>query len=196
MALLDRPYGPSSGNPSGLSVIAQDVQGEGPGPLPALQVISSTAETLIVNPANTALVLTVQIPPNTELEQTLFDLIASGYIKTTNTTNITLKLYSGAAIVSGNLLKSSGAIAQNTLTLAFYVKGNLIYDSVSGILAGTVKFYLAETLVAEATLANFVTGINNAANPGPVAEFCLSITSSAATALLPTTINVQKFSAG
>lgn len=195
MALLERPFGPAAPAANVATMPAQNTQAQNlPNPLPATQSITSTAETLIVSPANPSVALSIAIPPSTALEQMPFDLNISGYIKTTNSTNITLTLYAGTAIVSGNLLKASTATAQNSGTAPFWVKGKLIYDSVSGKLAGTVGFYINGTLVAEATLANTVTGISN--TNSPVVQFCLSITSSAASGGNPTTINVNAFSAG
>lgn len=180
-----------------------NVQAALAGPLPATLVLVGTAETLVPSPLNPAVPLTIQLQPDTAIEQTIFNVIASGLITTTSTSNITIKLYEGAAIASGNLLKSSGTVAQNTLIASWLVKAELMFDSVSGNLVGTVKFYINETLVAEATLANFVTGFlnqgNPSANPPTVAnlpEFCLSFTSSGGASGTPTTVNVQKFSCG
>jgi hypothetical protein len=201
--LLDRPFGPTSGAASVANQTGQNVAAAQAGPLPALQLVVAVAETLILNPENLAVALSIAIPPNTPLEQTVFDLVASGYIKTTAAGNITLKLYEGVVISAGNLLGSSGAIAQATATAAFFVRARLIYDSVTGVLAGTIGFYVNKTLVAEVTLSNFVGGFlnqgNPSANPPTVANlpvFCLSITSSGAAAGTPTTINVQKFCCG
>lgn len=194
MPLSDRPYGPVSGAASVANQTGNNVSAALAGPLPATQAITATAETLILNPENLAVALSIGIPPNTALEQSVFDLFASGYIKTTAAGNVTLKLYSGTVIAGGSLLGTSGAIAQATATSPFYVKARLIYDSVSGTLVGSVQFYVNKTLVAEATLSNFPANVSNLSNP--VAQFCLSITSSGAGAGTPTTINVQKFTVG
>lgn len=201
--LWDRPFGPTSGGATVANQTPINVPAALAGPLPALQSVVSTAETLILNPENLAVSLSCQVEPNTSIEQTRFNVVASGYIKTTASGTVTLNVYEGATIVSGNLLKSSGAITQNSATSAFWLIGDLIYDSVSGVLAGTVGFYINRTLVATATLANFVGTFlnqgNPSANPPTVANlplFCLSITSSGATSGTPTTINVQKFSCG
>lgn len=193
--VLDRPFGASPGNTTGLSTLALNTQGaQVQGVLPAKQTISSTAETLLVNPLIPTLTLVIGLPPQVGLEQRVFDLVASGYIKTATTTNITLNLYVGTAIVSGNLLKSSGTVAQNSATAPFFIRARLIYDSVSGLLCGAVEFYINKTIVAQATLTNFPTGISDTADP--VETFCLSITSSGATSGNPTVINLQAFSAG
>lgn len=203
MSLWDRPNGPNTGAASVANQIPMNSQAALPGPLPSLFTINSTAETLVPNPVNLGVALTCALEPDTAIEQTIFNVVASGYIKTTSTTNITLKLYEGAAIASGNLLKASTATAQNSATAAFFIKAELIFDSVSGILAGTVKFYINETVIAETTLTNFVAGFENNSNPSanpPITPnlpvFCFSVTSSAADGTHLTTVNVQKFSCG
>ena len=195
MALQERPFGPTSGAASVANQIPLNTQGnQVPNPLPATQNIVSTAETLILAPSNPTVALSIAIPPDTQLEQVPFDISASGYIKTTASGTVTLSLYSGTTIVSGNLLKASSAVTQNSATAPFWIKAKLIYDSVSGKLAGTVDFYINGTVVASATVANVITGINNTNTP--VVQFCLTITSSGAGAGTPTTINVKAFSAG
>lgn len=195
MPVSDRPFGPTSGAASVANQTGNNVQAALAGPLPALQAVTAVAETLILNPENLAVALSIAIPPDKNLEQKVLDLFASGYIKTTAAGNVTLKLYAGTVIAGGSLLGTSGAIAQATATSPFYVKGRLIYDSVSGTLVGSVQFYVNKTLVAEATLSNFPAGISNL-TAAAVAQFCLSITSSGAAAGTPTTINVQTFSVG
>jgi hypothetical protein len=202
-SLWDRQFGPVSGAATVANQSALNTAAALAGPLAALQLVTVTTETLILNPENLAVALSCVLHPNSQLEQTLFNVIASGYIKTTSTSNITLTLYSGTAIVAGNLLKASAATAQNTATAAFSVKGELIFDSVSGTLAGEVGFYINKVKIASATLANFPTGFNNTGNAAAVPPtlpvlpaFCLTITSSGAAANTPTTINVQKFTCG
>jgi hypothetical protein len=196
MSLWDRPNGPTSGAANSATQTALNTQAAQSGPLPALQVITGTSETVILSPENSAVPLTVTLPPDTANEQSALDLVATGYVKTTNSTNITLKFYSGTSLTTGSdtLLGSSGALALNTATCSFKVKSEVQYDSVSGLLVGTIEFYFNKAIVAKVTWSNFPTGVNNTSNP--VASFLLTITSSAATALLPTTINVQKFSVG
>jgi hypothetical protein len=194
MALLDRPYGPVTGNPSGLGVVAQNTLGATVAPLPALQTFNTTTETVVVNPTNTTLALTVSIEPNTNLEQVPFDLNISGYITTGASMTVTAKLYSGTSttVASDTLLGSSGAITQNSSSAPFAISAKLIFDSVSGKLTGTVKFLLNNTLVAEAAISNVITGIKNSNTP--VASFLASFTFSVANAA--NVVNVQKFSVG
>lgn len=201
--LWDRPNGPTSGAAAVANQTPMNQQAGQSGPLPALLILTGTAETLMPSPELATVALTCALGPDTQIEQTLFNAIGSGIVTTKNATNITIKLYEGAAISAGNLLGSSGAVAVNTTTAAWWVRADLMFDSVSGALVGTIQFYLNKTLVAAVTLSNFVTGfVNNdnpSANPPVVANlpvFCLSFQSSAASAPNPTTVNVQKFTCG
>jgi len=209
MALSDRPNGPVSQAATVPNQIPMNTQAGQAGPLPATQAIVSTAETLILSPELATVALMCALGPDTTIEQTVFDFFASGIIETTNATNVTIKIYEGAVIAAGNLLGSSGAIAQNGASVAvpnvaaWFAHASLIFDSVSGVLAGTIEFYVNKTIVAKVTLSNFVAGFANTGNPSAnpptypnLPSFCMSLTSSAATALLPTTINVQKFTVG
>lgn len=201
--LWDLPNSPVNAAASVANQTGMNAQAALPGPLPVKQSLTSTAETLIASALNAAVALTTALGPDTAIEQTIFNVVASGIITTSASGTLAINLYEGAAIASGNLLKSSGAVTQNSATASFYVKGELIFDSVTGILAGTVKFYINKIVVAEATLANFVAGFlnqgNPSANPPTLANlplFCLSVTSSGAAGGTPTTVNVQKFSCG
>lgn len=201
--LWDLPNSPVNAAASVANQTGMNAQAALPGPLPVKQSLTSTAETLIASALNAAVALTTALGPDTAIEQTIFNFVASGIITTTASGTLTINLYEGAAIASGNLLKSSGAVTQNSATAAFYIKAELIFDSVTGTLAGSVKFYINKTIVAEATLANFVTGFlnqgNPSANPPTLANlplFSISVTSSGAAGGTPTTVNVQKFSCG
>lgn len=198
-AVSDRPFGPTT-RATTVPPFALNTQAVAAGQqnviLPVSQTVAGTAETQIVSGQQPTLPISIAIPPATALEQTVFDLWASGVITTTASGNITLKLYEGvsATIGSNTLLGSSGTVAQATASAPFWVHARLIYDSVSGLLCGDVEFYVNKTKVASVTLSNFVTGISNLGDP--VANFSLTITSSGATAGTLTTINLQKFSVG
>lgn len=197
MALSDRPFGPISGAASVPNQTPLNVQAAQAGPLPQLQLLVGATETQIQSAENALIPLSVQIPPATMNEQTVLDLFASGYIKQTAATGtVTLKLYSGVNTVLADnlLLGTSGAITVAIGTASWWCHAQLIYDSVSGILAGKVEWYVNKIVVAAATFSNFPTGVNNLNNP--VAQFSLTAASSAATGPLPTSINVQKFSVG
>ena len=196
MGLWDRPNGPASGAIAVANQIPLNQQAAQAAVLPALLTLTGTTETVVPNPNNTTVPLVVILPPDTANEQSALDLVATGYCKTTNATNITIKVYSGTSLTVGSdtLLGSSGALALNTATCSWKAKLELLYDSVSGVLAGTIEFYFNKAIVAKVTLSNFVTGLSNTSNP--VATFLISCTSSAASAGNPTTFNVQKFSVG
>lgn len=209
MAISDRPYGPNTNAASVANQIPLNQQATqtqaAAGVLPVLFELAGTAETQAPSAPNVAVPLTIQIPPDTQIEQTVFDLFASGYIETTASGNMTIKLYEGgsATIGSNSLLGSSGAIAQASKTAAWWAHAQLIFDSVSGVLAGKIDFYVNESIVAAVTLSNFPTGFlnqgNPSANPPTVAnlpEFTLTFTSSGAAPTTLTTVNVQKFSVG
>ena len=199
MSLADRPYGPV-GRGAGIPPVSLNTQATASGQqtptLPIELVLTGTTETIILGGPVPQIPLSCAIPPATGLEQTPFDVWASGYIKTTAAGTVTLNLYEGTSttIASNIKLGTSGAVTQNTTTAPWYLHARCIYDSVSGLLTGTVEAYVNKTLVATATFLNFPTGINN--EDSPVVAFSLSATSSGATAGTPTTINVQKFSCG
>lgn len=176
-----RIYGPSIATPSPATPTAINVQaGSGIVPLPAALVTgTSTSEAMVPNPATPTKPLLVQIPAGTELEQKQFQIKASGYITTGGTTNVTIKLYSGTSLTPGSntLLGSSGAIAQNSASAPWFLSGDLIFDSVSGKLTGTIQFFVNGTLVASVAVSNTITGISY--NNNPVASFGLSFTCSA-----------------
>lgn len=203
MALSQRPYAPGPNLPGVESVIAQSVQGQGPGPLPALQIITSTAETLIVNPAQPTLPLSCAIPPNTNNEQVPIDLNWSGDIQTSESGNITLKVYCAPPNVPLDLddgvgIGSSGALAGPTGGGAapFYVSGKLIFDSIAGTLQGTIKFFYNQHLVAEVAISNAaeLVGISNTADP--VAQFFVSVQATASDSDNPVNVNTQNLSVG
>jgi hypothetical protein len=209
VALSDRPYGPNSGAASVANQIPLNQQATQTQTLNGILAVqfNLTAATQTIAPSapNPAVPLLVAIPPATQLEQTPFDLWASGYIQTRASGTVTIDVYEGTSetIASNILLGSSGAITQNTAIAAWYAHAILIYDSVSGVLAGKIDFYVNKIIVAAVTLSNFPTGFlnqgNPSANPPTVANlpsFALTFASSGATGPLPTTVNIQKFSVG
>ena len=199
MALSDRPYGPVSRG-AGIPPIALNAQATSSGQqnstLPVLTSLITTAETQILSGPIPQQPLSCAIPPSTAIEQTEFDVWASGYIKTEASGTVAIKLYAGTSTtISSNVeLGTSGTVTQNTSTAPFWIHARCIYDSVSGLLCGTVEAYVNKTKVAEVTFLNFPTGLNN--GNSPVAAFSLTATSSGATSGTPTTVNIQKFTCG
>jgi hypothetical protein len=198
--LWDRPYGPTTGAAQSALMPALNAQANQLPVLPVTQSVITTAETVILNPLNAGSALTAIMDPNTSNEQTLIDIVASGYIKTTASGNIILGLYYGssATVVSGNLLhKTASATTQNSTTAPFFLHGQVVYDSLSGKLQGKCGMEINNVIDPEIALTNVITGINNAAaTAAGVLGFSLTITSSGAGSGTPTTINVQKFTAG
>lgn len=164
--------------------------------VPAILILTGTSEVVVPHPENSAIAYILPLRPNEGNEQIPFYIVASGYIKTTNSSTITLKLYSGTSLTPGSntLLSSSGAITQNTATAPWKMIAEMVYDSVSGKLTGTVEWVVNNNLVAKAAISNVITGIADTANP--VANFVLSATSSAAAGANPATIQVKAFTAG
>lgn len=197
MALSQRPFGPSPQAVSGQNVYSQNVQAAlAQGVLPAKQSITVTTEVVLVNPLNTAQLLAVPLPPNIGLEQIPFDIVISGYVKTTAAGNVTIKLYSGtsATVGSDTALASTGAVAVTTTSCPFWLQVKGTYDSVSGKFQGQYNGNINNTVVAGTAITAVPTGISDANDP--VMTFLASITSSGAGVATPTTINVQNFSAG
>lgn len=196
MALSDRPFGPVSGASTIPGNPPLNTQAAQSGPLPRTLTLTSAAQTQVSSAELPGVPLFVEIPPATMLEQTVFDLWISGYIKTTAAGTITVAVFEGNSATIGNntLLGTSGAVTQASATAAWFAHAQLIYDSVSGTLAGTIEFYIDRTPVAKVTLSNFPTNIGNLNNP--VASFTLTVASSGATSGTPTTFNVQKFTVG
>jgi len=209
MALSDRPYGPNSGAASVANQIPLNQQATQTqtlaGVLPVQFTLGAATQTIAPSAPNAAVPLTITIPPATQIEQTVFDLYASGYIQTRAAGTVTIDLYEGTSetIASNVLLGSSGAITQNTAIAAWWAHAGLILDSVSGALVGKIDFYVNKIIVAAVTLSNFPTGFLNQGNPSAnpptmanLPSFVLTFASSGATGGALTTVNIQKFSVG
>lgn len=175
-----RLYGPS-GAPGAAGSVALNANGQSAAVLPATQVVANTTETVLVNPANPASALVLSIPSGSILDKRRFRVEASGTIKGAGTTNATLKLLSGTSttVASDTSLGASSASAVNSTTAPFYVEANLVYDGATGLLAGTIEYFINGTLTAKAAIANQISGILG--NSGSaVVNFVLSIAFSAA----------------
>jgi hypothetical protein len=197
MSLWNRPYAAVTGAASVANQTGLNVQAGQTGPLPALSIITVATETKLLSPQNPAVALSIAFPPGTNNEQTLVDVVASGYIKTTAAGTIALGLYADAltTVTAGNLLhKTATAVTQSTATAPFFIHAQLLYDSVSGKLTGKTDGMINNTIDPVLANSNVPTGISN--NGNPVFNLSLSITSSGGAAGTPTTINVQRFSVG
>ena len=182
MPSSERPFGPTTGAGTAATLPALNQSGAQASPLlPATQVFPLTTEGQILSPLNSSLALSVVLPGNMwPYEQAVFDLWASGRITTTATGTVTAKVYAGNSptIANNTLLGTSGPITQNSSTSPWFAHARLIYDSVSGTLAGDIEFYINKTRVAAVTLSNFPAGINEANQI--IATFSLTFQFSAA----------------
>ena len=197
MSLWDRPYGPQNGAANSAAQTSLNQQAQGTPVLPAQLNLTSSSEAVLMNPSESSAPLLVQLPPNLpSAEQTPIDVVISGYIKTTATGTVELKVYEGtsATVGSDTKIADSGAVTQNTATAPFMFYMRLVYDSVSGKMGGWFEGVINNTLIARTALSNVVSGLSNAATP--VLSLLLSATSSGATSGDPTTVNVEKFSIG
>ena len=184
MALSQRPYGPSNGQPSGLNSISVNTLEVNTSPFPSTVVGSVTTEQVVPNAALTPpTALIAAIPSRSGLEQIPFKIQASGRCTVNaTTTTLTVKLYSGTSLTVGSdtLLKSSGAITPTDTSFPWFLEGNGIYDSTSGKFHGTVKFVIDNQIVSEAVFTNAVSSVNDSNNT--VISLVLSATFSAASA--------------
>ena len=197
MALSQRPYGPSSGIPSGLNATTENNVTVNNSALPATigGTAAGTTETVVPNGATSSVALVAAIPGKSGLEQIPFKIQASGYCKVNaTTTTFTIKLYSGTSltVASNTLLKSSGAITPNETSFPWFLEGTAIYDSNSGRMGGIITFCIDNQLVATAAFANVVASISDSNNP--VLSFALTGTFSASNAA--NLLSVQAFSVG
>jgi hypothetical protein len=197
MGLFERPNGPISSAANSATQASLDSQANQYSTLPVSQAFTSATEAKVLNPNNSAVALSVALPPDSVNEQSDLVLEVCGYIQTKANGTIALGIYAdgSAAVTSGNLLhKTASAVTQNTTTAPFSIRAIMRYDSVSGKLTGECKQSINNTLDPEIAFTNVPTSISNTTNP--VATFSLSVTSSGATTTYPTTINIQRFSVG
>jgi len=173
--------------------------------LPVLQTVTGTAEAMVLSANPNALasvptalqgsqalsagaptVLTTTIPANSALAGKRFGFLTAFAIAAAASENVTVKLYAAKVALSttpgsNTLLGSSGAIASGgATTLVGWAEFQGVYDAVSGILTGTVSFYIGGTLVATVATSNAITGVSETANP--ILNFGLSVTFSVAEA--------------
>lgn len=196
MSLWQRPNGPQTIAASASNQAGLNAQAAQQALMPATLSLISSTETVVPHPQNSAIPFSLPLVGNEENEQVPFDLVISGFITTTNTTNVTLKLYSGTSLTVGSdtLLGTSGAIAQNTSSAPFEIHAHFVYDSVSGKLTGWIEGILNNSLIARVAISTVITGIKD--SNSPVATFVVSATSSAAAGGNATTVTIKNFSVG
>jgi hypothetical protein len=177
--------------------IAQNVSGALAQTLPAVQLISGSTETQIVDPGVIANLLILSIPPGSPLEQRPFEVLVSGYVTTATTATATVSIYEGTSttIASNKKLATTGASASlATASCPFELRIRCIYDSVSGKLDGyIISGIIGGTLVTPAAFtagsSPYALTIINTNNP--VLSFTLTATFSSANA--GNTIHIQEF---
>jgi hypothetical protein len=176
--------------------VAINVQGANNASLPALQSFTGTSETAFTDPAvaNT-IPLAVNIPPGGPCEQERFVLIASGYVKTGQSSTVILKLRQGdsATVSSNTLVATSPTVTVATTTVPFVFQVDMVYDSVSGkldvvsvsfVMNGTVTAPTIATMPISATLSN---------TANPVVQFTLTATFGTGSSGTPNSINLKDF---
>lgn len=196
MSLWQRPNGPASIAANSAGQSALNVQASLAAIAPASIVLTAATEAVVTHPQNPLVAFTLPLSPNQGLEQVSFDVVISGFITTTSTSNVTIKCYSGTSLTVGSdtLLASSGALAQNTASAPYELHLHLVYDSVSGKMGGWFEGVLNNLLIARTIISNVITGIKDSNNP--VANFLVSATSSGALVPTPTTVMIKNFTAG
>jgi hypothetical protein len=158
--------------------------------LPALQVVSTATETLIVNPGNPSQPLCVAIPSDTALEQKPFHLLISGFINAAASgMNVSVSAYSGLAIKPENALGAATGTSQAAGKSPFWVDYKLIFDSQSGILTGTLDTSIGTTYTPPSGTTVSLPGFH--ISNDPVGVFVASVTF--LTANPANSINIQNF---
>ena len=164
---------------------------------PAAQITGTvTTAQVAALASNPLLPLTVAVPGKGVLDGRMFIVRAEGSaFVAAGTTTVNATLLGGNAIPATPLtaanwttIKALTATAIATASYApWYLEGRLIYDSNGGLLQGTVKGMINNTLIAEAAITNQLTGINGMNVPisqagtlvqpaDPVAYFALALT--------------------
>lgn len=196
-SLWIRPNGPSTGAANSAAQPALNVQAQGNAVLPLSQAVITTAETAILNPAQSSTFLQVQLPPNlADSEQTPLDLVFSGFIKTTASGTVTLTVREGssATLGSNTQIAHSSGVTQNSASAPFKIHVNFTFDSTSGKMVGEYDGYINNVLITRTALDAVVTGLSNSSDP--VLTFILSVTSSGAGSGTPTTVYLQRANVG
>jgi hypothetical protein len=160
--------------------IGINVQGANNASLPALQVVaSSTAETQITDPAvQNTIPLAVAIPPGGPCEQEKFTVLASGYVKTAASLNVTLKLYVGdsATINSNTEIVTSGAVGSGAAgTFPFIIQADCVYDSVSGKIDVISASCVFNGTIDTTVQSNFPKSLSISNSNNPVVAFTMTV---------------------
>ena len=175
------PQGPSAaGQPA--VVLPINKQAVNAAVLPSVFPCPLGSEQVLTNPAVSSSALCLAVPSKSIMEGMPFEILISGVLaQLTAAGTIGLTLYAGSSLTPGNnVLVHAVAPVTVTGTVPFYIKANLIGDSVSGHIVGTFKSLVNLTLGAEAAIASSLVAPNWATDP--VQQFVLSVTPGAANA--------------
>jgi hypothetical protein len=168
------------GAPGSAGLLAQNTAGGAAAVLPATQTVLNTTETVILNPslASATQALILSIPSGSALDGKNFEVVASGLLNNGTSSTVNIKLYSGTSTTVGSdtALGASGAVTAFAGKSNWTLKANLIFDTTSGKLTGSIKFSINNVFVAETALSAIVTGIANSSSGQPVLNFVLSVT--------------------
>jgi len=176
--MSNRLFGPS-GAPGSAGSLAINTAGAASPVLPATQVVTVNTETVILNPANTTVPLLASLPAGANYDGIPLKFRASGKVHTAGSYTVTLKLYEGTSLTVGSdtLLKTSGAITAFTGDSNWWIEAAFEYDSVSGLMNGTIQFMVNNTLVATAAFTNVPSGKTQNPSGGAASiNFLLSVT--------------------
>jgi hypothetical protein len=182
----NRNYGPvpQSSNSPNYTPIPLNTKATNAAVLPVTFPAPLASEQFITNPAiSSTAPLTVTVPSKSLVEGQAFELAVSGSItQLTAAATVALSLYAAkSALLPANvLLKALTATAVTGSGVPFWIKASLIGLSSNGLLNGTIKAMINNTLIAESAIAASALSINF--QNDPVISFALSITPSAANA--------------
>jgi len=175
------PQGPSVGGQPA-TVIPINTKAVNAAVLPCTFPCTAAAEAILANPAVPGSALCLAIPSKSMMEGTPFQVLISGvYNQQVASGTMGFSLYMGSSLTPGsNTLIKAVAPVTFTGTAPFFIRAELIGDSVCGKIVGTVKSLVNLTIGAEAAIAAAL-AVPNWAND-PVVQFVLSCTPSGANA--------------
>lgn len=176
-----------------------NVQGANNASLPVLQSFTGTSETAFIDQATggtaSTLPLAVVIPPGGPCEQEPFSIVASGYVKTGQSSTVILKLRQGdsATVASNTLVATCATVTVATTTVPFVLEVKLVYDSVSGKLDVQSVWFVMNGTVTAPTIATMPISATLSNTANPVVAFTLTATFGTGSAGTPNSINLKDF---
>ena len=178
--------------------VAINTQGANNASLPALQSFTGTSETAFTDPAvANSIPLAIAIPPGGPLEQEEFSVVASGYVKTGQSSTVIFKLRQGdsSTVASNALMVTCPTVTVATTTAPFALNVRFVYDSVSGKMdIVAASFCLNGTSTAPTIGSVPFTVSPTLSNTGnPVVTFTLTCTFGTGSAGTPNSVNLKDF---